>query len=207
MSTEDRRDVIECTENSSISVNGSLPLGLSTSEFYDPKDLEKFVKNVERMVRYSIEYKEWRKCLRENLGCDHCFLTNERAEQVTVDLHHHPYTLYDIVEIVLQSRLVKGKPFTTYLIAQLVMELHYQNRVGIVPIVTTLHEKYDNGFLTIPMNLVFGNWKELEEVYDVPEDIRHRISAKINVDGKTEISWANERYVSINDVEENIEDV
>jgi hypothetical protein len=39
------------------------------------------------------------------------------------------------------------------------MLYHYQNIIGYIPLVSTLHEKFHNGFLDLPINFVQGYWE------------------------------------------------
>ena len=38
------------------------------------------------------------------------------------------------------------------------MELHFKNKIGYVPLLSSLHEKFHNGFLQIPKELLHGDY-------------------------------------------------
>ena len=47
--------------------------------------------------------------------------------------------------------------------------------IGIVPLAGTLHKKYHNGFLDIPLQLVKGNYKKLLEFYDIDPELDDKL--------------------------------
>ena len=67
-------------------------------------------------------------------------ITSNITEDANIEFHHYPFTLYDIVDIVLCNYLIKGKPITSFYIAEEVLDLHFKMKIGIVPLTTTNHE-------------------------------------------------------------------
>jgi len=169
-------------------VDGSLPLPLRIKEVADSKELTRIIKNIETQVRRSYEYRLWRNYILETVGHKYCALTGEVNDEVTIELHHHPLTLYDIVDILINDHIVKEVPFCTFDISTKVIELHYSNKVGYIPLCKTLHEKYHNGYLNINIDLVYGNWKTLLSEYEetVPEYTNDKIARLSNIK-KTQI--------------------
>jgi len=128
---------------------------LRIDDIEDSKDLTKFIKNVERMVRGSSEYRLWLKYIKEVLGYTKCGITDEIEEHVTIEIHHHPFTLFNIIKSEVNKVIASGRNFCTFDIAVRTIELHFKNKVGYIPIVKTLHEKFHNGYFQIPMELLF----------------------------------------------------
>jgi len=149
--------------------------------FYDDKERTSFIKKVERIIRTSPEYKDWVRYIKEVKGYDYCQFTHEVSNEVTIEIHHHPFTLFDLVTIILDTYEHRQQLFTSYLIAEEVMKLHYQDFVGYVPLVKTLHEKYHNGFLHIPIDLVHGNWSyiisNVGSIFYVSDEILEKIQS------------------------------
>lgn len=175
-------------------------ISLRRSDFSDEKNVSKFIKNCEILVRRSIEYKEWTSYLREVLGQYVCAVSGEYNNETTVDIHHHPMTLYDIIKGVVYQRLDSNKSFCTFDISCDVIELHFKNQVGYVPIVSSLHEKYHNGYLDIPIEFVVGDYKEWLSKYGtyLEEDDLKKIYSKISLNkekcGWDKYTWGKDSY-------------
>lgn len=137
-----------------------------TTALYTDKDFNNFIKNVERHVRNDDGYKQYISYLRYDGGLDKCaFLNNASSEEVTIELHHYPFTLYDIVLVVVDHALAKNIPITTFGVAEEVLELHYNNWVGLVPVSTTVHEAAHAGQIFISLKQVFGDYYKFIEKY------------------------------------------
>ena len=94
--------------------NSPFNLHLRIDNFNDDKDFIKFIKSVEKMVRFSPEYKLWVEYIVETLGQDKCEFTNEVKSECPVDVHHHPICLYTIVKSVIQDKMKKHESFCTF---------------------------------------------------------------------------------------------
>lgn len=138
-------------------------LDIYTYEFYDIKELNKFVSNCKKLVRSSLEYSTWVSFIKHEKNL--CQYTHESNNVLTVDLHHHPYSLENIVKIVLQKQIQVNNKTTTLDVAKEVLQLHYDNKVGYILLIKSLHEKFHNGYLKIPIEIVNGNWKQFEQEY------------------------------------------
>ncbi|MFA7143594.1 MAG: hypothetical protein WC175_06475 [Candidatus Dojkabacteria bacterium] len=124
------------------------------------------VKAVEKLVRQSREYSEYIGLLRNNLNIKRCtFLKNCNDADATIEFHHYPFTLYDVVEIVINKYLLEKRPFSTFLIASEVLRLHYDNMVGLVPVSITVHQLTHAGELFINIDQVFGYFQNFVMLY------------------------------------------
>ena len=141
-------------------------LTLRRNDFPEEKNMNQFIKKVEAIVRKSPEYKDWTSYIKDVLGHYSCELTGEMAAQVTVEIHHHPISLFIITKAMIVQYINSDKGFCSFDIAQDVINLHYENRIGYIPLVKTLHEKFHNGFLLLPMELVKGDWKHITQQYE-----------------------------------------
>lgn len=129
-----------------------------TSYFLEESERKKFIKNVEKIVRGTIEYRKLIQYIRENLELDQCsILNNLDTDVVSIELHHAPYTLYDIVDIVLMKYEMNEYLFNTLTIAEEVLALHYKNRVGLTPLSDTIHQLVHSQQLKIHRVQVIGN--------------------------------------------------
>ena len=116
-------------------------------EDYDlanPKDFERYIKDVKSEVRGSFEYREMVKYLREYCGMDRSGLnpdiTNNDSKRVKIEIHHTPFVLEDIVRIVYEKRLANHEDLSVEMVAKEVMACHYRCIIGLYPLTATEHE-------------------------------------------------------------------
>jgi len=138
---------------------------LRVTGFEDEKFYFKFIKNCEKIIRSSTEYCEWRKYLKDVLQNNYCLVTLEIDDQVTIEIHHHIPSLFIIVKTVVNKFIDQKKEFCSFDICMEVMELHFSNKIGYIPLIKSMHEKLHSGFLKIPINLVKGNYKTFLKEY------------------------------------------
>ena len=102
------------------------------------KDKVKFIKRCERTIRSSMEYRDYISYLKEYVDMNHCAFFNNvengNGNRVRIEIHHEPFTLYDITNVVLNRFLKDGIPLNELYIADEVMKLHYENMVGLIPL-------------------------------------------------------------------------
>ena len=182
-----------------------------TEESYDlndEKDFEKYIKDIEKFVRNSIEYKKFVNYLRMYMDMNKCaFLANttiDNDSKVKIEIHHYPFTLYDICRIVYNKRTFNGESVEPTMVAKEVMKLHYELLVGLIPLSKTVHELAHNEWIFIPVDHVLGNWNHFFAVYkDFMEsdqaDVLERIiefSENYNKERNEEILKQNNIYLS-----------
>jgi len=172
----------------------SLPLRLS--EFTSEKEQIKFIKNVEVAVRRSNEYRYWTSYITDALGHTTCSLTQESMHECTIEIHHHPITLYNICTAVIQECMNKQEKFCSFDIATKIIELHFQDKVGYIPLLSSLHEKYHNSFLDLPIDLVYGDYKYLLNNLPFLDEDRNKINSlcSVKLDNCKQI-WSKNNYV------------
>lgn len=125
---------------------------------YNEKTRTKFIKSVEKIIRSSLEYRELINYLKTALGMNFCMFFNnisqEDIKKVGIEIHHIPFSLFDIVNIVLRKYETEELIIDPLVIADEVMRLHYEGKVGLVPLSITVHELYHRGDLFIPLQYV-----------------------------------------------------
>lgn len=148
------------------------------------KAKDKFIKRVERIVRSSKEYKDYISFLRDNMNMAKCAffnnVSNKDTKRVKIEIHHTPFTLYDIVSAVVDRWIAEAVPLNDLYIADEVMELHYNNKVGLIPLALTIHQVVhkSTGFI-IPLNLVSGNFATFANEYNDYIDLE-KLERQIN---------------------------
>jgi hypothetical protein len=169
-----------------------------TESIFDEKDFKRFVKGVEKEVRRSDEYSHYLGILHDK-GLNSCAIlgnvvsNEEKTSKLTLEFHHYPFTLYDIVAIVTENMLMNKEPVSTFLVAKKVMQLHGEHKVGLVPLCKTVHQLVHAGEIFINLNMVYGRYDKFIEEYQPDSDY-------ITIyNGLVEMSKANKPY-SENDI-------
>lgn len=167
-------------------------------DIYDEKSFKKYVEDIKRVVRSSIEYRRFVNYLRENMSMDRCaFLqnvSNNDTFKIRIELHHSPFTLHDIVLTIFNKRLFYGESLEVEMVAKEVMYIHYYLLVGIIPLAETVHELVHEQYLFIPLDKVMGNYEEFITAYGewIPEEVMDKIKAMkqrtLTYDAKYEMS-------------------
>ena len=174
----------------------------------DERSLSKFIRNIEKYVRASTEYKRWLTFVKGTLGVNlQCYHTGNLPTMCSLEIHHHPYTLYNLVEIVMYN--MNDEVYTAFDLAKNVMKLHFMNFVGFVPLCISSHENYHSQILDIPIEVCEGDWKNLDHYFNVPEHIVDDIKRKSaitfsNARSKDEWKVRGNLYVVSKDIESEI---
>jgi hypothetical protein len=135
----------------------------------DDKQYDKYIKDIEKEVRRSDEYKRFIRYLRENLDMNKCaFLkdvSNKETYDIKIEIHHYPFTLRDICEIVYRKRRYYNESLLVMMVAKEVMILHYKLIIGLIPLSETVHELAHSGSLFIPVDHVLGRYNIFVDLY------------------------------------------
>lgn len=142
--------------------------------FYDlgnDKQRFKYISTIEKLCRSSLEYKDLIDYLKTSLDMNFCSFfhkVNRRnfgKARIRIEIHHEPFTLYDVVAIVLNNRLDNGEETDMFSICDEVMKLHYQGMVGLLPLSETVHELVHSGKLFIPLQFIDIGFNEFYNRY------------------------------------------
>lgn len=161
-----------------------------TTEDYDlfnEKDFKKYIDDVEKMVRSSREYREaiqyMRKYMDMNTSAFSRNINNIESNKIKIELHHTPFTLYDIALAVFNRRSRLGEPLDIELVAKEVAYIHYLLIVGLIPLSKTEHKLVHNQALFVPVDKVLGNYEKFIDMYekDIPEDAMARYNTYVEL--------------------------
>ena len=137
--------------------------------FRTPKERVKFIKMVESVCRKSMEYKEYIRFLKRNTDFRRCTilkgLNANNGKRYSIELHHEPFTLFDIVETVLNKREMLGEKIEPLSIADEVMALHYDGKVGLIHLSTTMHQLVHDDKIFIPLQYIYQSYNEFYSEY------------------------------------------
>ena len=170
-------------------------LSLRINNFENESSYKKFIKNCEMMIRRSIEYKLWRNYIIDVLQINECMITHESIHDLTIEVHHHLPSLFSLISALVNKHMDKNQEFCTFEICQEAIELHFKNKIGYVTLIKSMHEKFHNGKLGIPIAFVKGDFrwfiqnfrKYIDEV-DL-ETIDDRLACS-----ETNCNWARNEY-------------
>lgn len=158
--------------------------------FRNEKDMVKFVKKIEMMVRHSQEYRDYITWLKKNMDFNKCAilrnLRNGDGKKYTIEIHHEPFNLFQIVQTVLAKYQVEGKDINPYELANEVMELHYAGKIGLIPLSATQHELVHDGRIFIPLQQIYQDYTGFVEMYEdfIPEKVQELIQYKVDMSMK-----------------------
>ena len=158
-------------------------------EFYyqpaDEKDVKKFIKRVEKLVRASKEYSNYIYFLSSEMNLTRdSLMGNITSDSTSLEFHHYPFTLYDITEVVVNKRISKKEKMTSISVAEEVLQLHYRNQVGVARLSKTNHKLAHSGRIFVPLSSVFGKVNEfINEYYDyIFDDQLEKYNAIVDID-------------------------
>ena len=140
-------------------------LSLRMGNFQSEAEYKKFVKNCEMLIRRSAEYKLWRDYIIDVLQVNSCMITHERMDEVTIEVHHHIPSLYTLVKSLVNKHIENNTEFCSFDIGIEAIELHFKNRVGYVTLLKSMHEKFHNGKLDVPIEFVKGDFQNFVKDY------------------------------------------
>lgn len=150
-------------------------------DLFNEKEFKKYINDIETLVRHSYEYQIYIQYIRLYMDMNRSpFLehaTNIETTKIRVEIHHTPFTLYDIVLTVFNKRSRMEEPLDVELVALEVTYLHYFLYVGLVPLSKTEHLLVHNQELFVPLDhRLLGRYEEFIEMYkqDIPEDAMER---------------------------------
>lgn len=147
------------------SENSEYTLRFKRDEISDDKELNKFIKKCESMIRMCPEYGSWTDYIRSVMEMTECQITGASHCDATTDIHHSVFTLYTIVKAVIMKNIISKKEFSSIDIADEVMKLHYKMQVPFVVLLKSVHELVHNSYLKLPIELSQGDLKYLVQNY------------------------------------------
>ena len=190
-----------------IKINSLPEFDIEDYDLSNPKELNNYFKSIERICRNSHTYKKFIDFLREQVDMVKCSfyenVNNIDTFSIKIHIHHAPLTLYDIVTTVYSKRLCNHEPLSELMVAKEVMWVHYNMMVGLIPLSETVHELVHQGMLFIPLNKVFGIYKNFASMYGLYMDPQlkanlsraEEISRDYDISKQTKILEVNPVYI------------
>ena len=170
------------------------------------KDRVKFIKDCERIIRGSMEYRDYINYVKEFKGMDRCKIMQNLPKNVRKEVHHEPFTLFDITNVVVNKFIREGNELNYFHVANEVMKLHYQNKVGLITLSLTSHKLLHAGKIFIPLQWVEPGFLRFCREYeqDIPEELMNMLKEKLKIsreifngDRKHDLSILDKHYIYI----------
>lgn len=145
----------------------------------DPETYRNFIVTTKSLFRNYIGYKHYKAFLME-LGLDRDqFMGNINSEMATIEMHHHPLTIEDIIILITEHTLNTYGKICEFDVCELLADVHKNGQVGTVMLSKTSHQEYhnSNGDLYIAPKMVIGNWISLLERFNtgITIDIANKV--------------------------------
>jgi len=126
----------------------------------DFKEKAKYVKYLERQIRGSLELKAYLSFIKEHAEMNDCAIfAGVSREDCRIEIHHFPFSLFDITRIVLDDALANNEDVSSFTIVSRVVLEHFLGNVGLIPLSLTAHELAHAGQITLSLKSVTGNWQ------------------------------------------------
>jgi len=190
-------DVQSNVENLELySDNYPFRLSLRIRNFENESDYKKFVKNAEMIIRRSVEYKQWRNYIIDVLQIQTCQITQEKMDEVSIEVHHHLPGLFILVSAIINKKIELEEDFCTFDIAREAIELHFANKVGYITLIKSMHEKFHNGYLAIPISLIKGDYRSFMREYSryIDTDDLDILEQRITIN-EGNCNWTRDNYL------------
>lgn len=158
-------------EEEHLSFDFDLMLGKAAK---DPKKRVKVIKEIEKIVRKSLEYRTYIKFLKHELNLSKSVFfkkidisDKKKFKSTKIEIHHHPFTLWNISDIMLTNfmRVNSVTYVNVFDVANEVLKEHYLMTIGVVPLTKTEHQLAHDGALFISKENTSGNVVQFGEKY------------------------------------------
>lgn len=166
----------------------------------DYKAKAKYIKYLERLVRGSQELKDYLSFLKENAEMNDCAIfAGVNREDCRIEIHHFPFSLFDITRIVLDDALANNEDVSSFTIVGRVVLEHYLGHVGLIPLSLTAHELAHSGSITLSLKNVTGDWQAFVKkfAYVMTKDDSERLQFLIRASASPALQTTNIRKLRI----------
>lgn len=158
-----------------------MPFYKEPDYFFNLENYTFYIKEIERAVRRSKEYKRYVAHIKKDIGLNFCQVKGnivedeETGKLPVLEMHHGPIlTLFDCIAIVLEWSMVKGENISTLSIADRIIQEHYDHHIQTVMLCETVHQEVHEFNIFLNMAMGFGDINTFLEKYKeglLPEQI------------------------------------
>lgn len=125
------------------------------------KERYKYCEMIKLKVRRTPEYRDYVSFLKRVVGMNYCDVFRgiksdpSTHKKYRIELHHTPFTLMEIINVVVSKRQAFGETLNPNFVAEEVLGLHYDGKVGLINLSITAHELAEKGRIFIPLQRIY----------------------------------------------------
>ena len=154
----------------------------------------KFITMVKKQVRNTMEYRELIEFLKKHKGMNKSYVlpaaSMGNGKKYSIELHHEPFSMFEILDIIITKREAMGESLEPFKIMEECLELHYDGKVGLIPLDITSHELCEKGLIFIPLQDIYQRYDvfydEYSSICEIPKKIENMLEIKIELSEKLE---------------------
>jgi len=136
----------------------------------DEKSYKHYIDDIEKTVRRSFEYRRFIAYIRDYMQMNQCAfiqgVDNTETFDIKIEIHHYPFSLHDITEIVVNKRKYYNESLEVQMVAKEVMIAHYKLIIGLISLSETVHQVTHSSRLFIPVDKVLGRYNVFVQYYE-----------------------------------------
>ena len=160
-----------------------------TYTFRNNKERYNYCCLIKAMVRASPEYREYIAFLKKYMRMNKCAVWSKLptdTKRYRIELHNTPFTLMEIINVVVSKRQELGETLNPYLVTEEVLELHYDDKVGLINLCITAHELAEKDRIFIPLQHIYQNYVAFVEDYEefMDSNLKQKIELIIQMSQK-----------------------
>lgn len=147
-------------ENYTLILNDQFYLAprFGVNNFDDEKELVRFIKKCESIIRGNDLYKNLITYIKTELSVKTCsILSNIDTSSNNIEIHHNVLTLFDVVKIIIEYHIKNNIYFNSLSISLEVLKIHYRNILSLIPLSTTIHEYVHTHNISFPSKACLGD--------------------------------------------------
>ena len=152
----------------------------------------KYISMIKSKVRGTTEYRSYIEFLKKHRGMHMSHVLPaariDTGKRYSIELHHEPFSMFEIIDIVVTKRETLGESLKPFDVMEEVLELHYDEKVGLVPLDITSHELCEKGLIFIPLQDIYQRYDLFYDEYSalcqIPEKIENKLEIKVALSEK-----------------------
>lgn len=149
----------------------------------------KFINSVKSLVRKNEKYKRYIAYLKDERGLNFCQIhpniIDEDEKSHLIEMHHGPIlTLHDYCSIITNALLERKEKITTFKVASIVLEEHFNHNVQVVMLCENCHDLFHAGnYIYINPRQAHGNLERFLKKWSdgIDDDMRELMNKNLEI--------------------------
>lgn len=177
-------------------------------ELLSSKQRFRYITMIKAETRKTVEYRQYIEFLKKHRGMHTSIVlpaaTRANGKKYSIELHHEPFSMFEIIDIIVSKREAQGESLKPFDVIEEVLELHYDEKVGLVPLDITSHELCEKGKIFIPLQHIYQRYDQFYDEYSelctIPEKIEQSLEIKVTLSEKFAADLNNEGKLVLSDL-------